>query len=136
MTSTALATTSDPILLNTSGGLIKGKLNVALGRLELTPRAIVFYERSRIWNMFGLIGALIATRLKGKRALDIELSSVKELTRTKFGFNKKILDVTLTDGTVHRVMVDKFDDFSSRLREQLAQRGRLESTGEERWAVR
>jgi hypothetical protein len=136
MTSTALTTTSAPVLVTSHGGIIRGKLKVDLGRVELTPKAIVFYRRNKLWYMFGLIGMLIAARTSGKRALDIDLGAITELARGKYGFNKKVLDLTLADGTAYRITVDKFDDFTAQLRDQLARRGKVESTGTERWTVR
>lgn len=136
MTTTALTTTSEPALISTSGGRIRGKLKVDLGRMELTGSAIVFYQRNRLWYLFGLLGALIAARTNGKRALTIELATIGEVARGKYGLNKKVLDVKLTDGSEHRLMLDKYDDFVAQLRDQLARRGRVEAAGAERWTVR
>jgi hypothetical protein len=113
----------DPVLARSNGTLIKGKLNVQLGRYELTANRLTFFGKSRAYMMFGLLGALLALLAKGKRALDLELSQITAIARGKYGLNKKILDVTMADGTVHRLGLDKFDDLSAQLRDQLARRG-------------
>lgn len=137
MTATAHAlTTTTPALFQSSGGLIRGKLKVDLGRLELTSTGVVFYQRNKLFYLFGLLGALLAARTTGKRALEIPLGAVTGLARSKYGFNKKVVDVTLADGAVHRLTIDKFDDFMTRLREELGRTGRVESSGDERWTVR
>lgn len=134
--SLALTPTAEPVLATSNGGLIKGKMNVVFGRVELTARAVVFHQRSRLWMMFGLLGALLSMRSRGKRALELELTAISQLARGKYGLNKKILDVTMADGSTHRLMVDKYDDFTAQLRDQLARGARLEPAGDERWTVR
>lgn len=123
MTSTALTTAPTPPLATTNGGLIAGKLNVRLGRLELTAHELRVMTPSRFFMMFGLIGMLLARRAKGKLALSIDLAQIRSVARGKYGVNKKILDVTVADGQTHRLMVDDFDRFAAALREQLAGRG-------------
>ncbi len=122
MTSTALTTTPPPPLATSPGGLIAGKLNVRLGRVELTHHELRVLTPNRFFMMFGLIGMLLARRAKGKLALTVELSHVRTVARGKYGMNKKILDLTLADGATHRIMVDDFDRFGAALREQLAGR--------------
>jgi hypothetical protein len=112
-------TVQDKVLVNSNGGLIRGPLKVTLGRFELTPTHIIYYQRSRLWLMFGALGMLLSRGTAGKRALDIDLSKVASVARGKYGLNKKVLDVKMTDGTAHRLTVDKFDDFVARLREQV-----------------
>lgn len=73
--------------------------------------------------MFGLIGILLGRRSKGTLALTVELARVRTVARGKYGVNKKVLDVTLDDGTCHRLLVDDFDRFGAALRDQLASRG-------------
>lgn len=136
MTSTALTVTTAPALSESPGGLIHSKLKVDLGRLELTSSAIVFYKRSKFFLLFGLLGALLSRKSAGKRALDLPLASITTLARGKHGFNKKILDLTTADGKTTRFMLDRFDDFTARLRDELARTAKLESTGPEQWTVR
>ena len=57
MSQSAIATT-DPVVFQCSGGLIKGKLSVDLGRVELTGRYLVFYRKPFWTRMFGLLGAI------------------------------------------------------------------------------
>lgn len=123
MTSTALTTTPPPPLARTNGGIIAGKLNVKLGKVELTASELRVLTASRFYMMFGLIGMLLARRAKGKLALSIDLTRVRSVVRGKYGANKKILDVTVDDGQTHRIMIDDFDRFSAALRDQLAGRG-------------
>jgi len=111
----------EPVLAETNGLIIRGKLNVRMGRYELTGSRLTFFMRSRIFMMFGALGALLQFLSKGKRELEIDLSKVTSMARSKYGLNKKILDVTLADGTVYRFGFDKFDDFTAKLRDQLAQ---------------
>lgn len=134
MTNQALAVV-EPVLSNAHGGIIKGKLNVQMGRFELTAARIIFYAKPRFWMAFGALGMLIAGLLKGKRAFDIELSTITAIARTKYGLNKNILDVTRQDGTTLRLNLGNFDDFTARLREQLSRHGRLVEDGEARWKL-
>lgn len=117
---TALTTTDAPPLARTNGGLIAGKLNVRLGKVELTARELRVMTPSRFFMMFGLIGMLLARRSKGKLALSIDLARVRSVARGKYGVNKKILDITVDDGQTHRIMVDDFEAFADALRGQLA----------------
>ena len=112
----------EPVLAQTNGLIIRGKLNVRMGRYELTGSHLTFFMRSRIFMMFGALGALLSFLSKGKQELVIELSQITSIARSKYGLNKKILDVTLADGKVHRLGLDKFDDFTAALRDQLTRR--------------
>jgi hypothetical protein len=93
---------------------MKGR-RVMLGRFELTATRIVYYQLSSLWMMFGLIGALLSRRSAGKQALELEFANISSIARGKYGLNKKILDVKLMDGSEHRLVVDKFDEFVERL---------------------
>lgn len=126
-------TTSDPVLAQTGGGRFKGKLRMFFGRFELTGRELVFYQRSIWFQMFGLIGALLGRKSAGKRTIALELGQVRSLARGKFGLNKKILDVTMADGSAHRFAFDDYDDFTSHLRAQVGTHLRLVDAGDERW---
>src|SRR5262249_42290420 len=128
-------TTTEPVLFESNGGRFQGKLRMFPGRFELTAARIVFYQRSIWWQMFGLIGVLLGRRSAGKPALDMEPTAIASPARGKFGLNKKILDLTLTDGSTVRLMIDTYDDFTARLREELAKRARLVDAGDERWQV-
>jgi hypothetical protein len=79
-------------------GTLSGLLN---GRLIVTPRRIVFFAGS-------------------VRELDIELASITATARTRWRVSGKVLDVTLADGTTHRIIVDRFDSFAAQLGPALA----------------
>jgi hypothetical protein len=115
-------TVVEPVLAKCNAIHLKGKLRAFPGRVELTSKSIVFYQRSRIWLAFGALGMLLGQLTAGKRALDLELGRIASTTRTKYGFNKNILDVTMTDGTTYRLGIARYDDFTARLNEQLARR--------------
>lgn len=122
MASTALVPTTTPIA-STPAGLIKSKLNVKMGRAELTASSLDVYVTSPLFMMFGLIGALLGRKSKGKLGLAIDLATVRGVARGKHGLNKKVLELTVEGGAVHRLMIDDFDRFSAALREQLSARG-------------
>lgn len=121
--STALTTTEPAPLARSHGGLIAGKLNVRLGKVELTASELQVRTISRAYQMFGLIGMLLGRRAKGTLALTIALGRVRTVSRGKYGLNKKILDITVDDGQTHRIIVDDFDRFGDALRAQLAAAG-------------
>lgn len=134
MSTTALAT-SDPLLARSHGAILRGKLSLNLARLELTGDRLRVYQHSRWLTMFGLLGMLIARRSRGTIAIDLALTQIAALGRGKFGRNKKVLDLTSTDGATHRLMVDDYDAFTGRLREQVARHARLVDAGAEQWQV-
>ncbi|MBE7452440.1 MAG: hypothetical protein HS111_27230 [Kofleriaceae bacterium] len=119
-------TTTEPVLATTHGGLFKSKLRMQLGRFELTPQRVVYYQKSTLFLLFGALGMLLSRYAAGTRALDLELVRIAAVARGKHGFNKNILDVTMSDGTRHRISLDRFDEFTAQLREQLARQGRLD----------
>ncbi len=125
----------DPVLSSSNGGVFKSKFRMLPGRFELTSSRIVFYKKSSFWMAFGLIGVLVLARLSGKRDREIELHRIAGLARGKYGFNKKILDLTLVDGATLRLTVDNFDEFSERLRAELARRATVTAAGPEQWRV-
>jgi hypothetical protein len=51
------------------------------------------------------------------------VSQIRRYARGKYGLNKRVLDVTLADGTTHRLIVDKFEPFVDGLSQQLSARG-------------
>ena len=136
MTTQALTTSTSPVLASSNGGLFKSKLRVQLGRFDLTADRVVYYQKSTLWMMFGALGLILSRFSSGRRALELELSRIAGLARGKHGFNKRILDVTMTDGTSHRLSIDRYDELTAQLREQLGRRARLEPAGDERWTVR
>jgi hypothetical protein len=114
---------TEAVLFQTRGMLILGKLRVHPVRYELQSDRIVVWKQSRILLGLGLIGLLFAAKMRGKRHLDLELSQIRKYARGKYGLNKRVLDVTLADGAMHRLIIDKFDPFVDGLSQQLAARG-------------
>lgn len=101
----------EPVLTTSNGGMFRSKWRLQFGRFELTSSRIIFYKRSNFWMMFGALGMLLSRGTSGKRALDLELSQIASAVRSKHGFNKNVLEVTMSDGTTHRLSVDKYDAF-------------------------
>jgi len=128
-------TVVEPVLAKSRGAQIMSKFKAHLGRLELTSTRLVFFRASKFWLMFGALGMILGARSGGTRAIDVELSRIAGIARGKHGFNKKVLELTLSDGTTHRLSVDRYDELVARLREQLAARSRVEPAGEDRWRV-
>ena len=102
------------------GGILRGKLRMHYARFELASDQLVVYQHSRWLMGMGLIGFLLARKLQGKRIIEIGFDDIESIGRGRFGLNKKILEVTLKDGTLHRFSMD--DDASMKIREQVAQR--------------
>lgn len=117
--STALTTTTEPVLASTNGGIFKSKLRMHFARFDLTSSRIVTYHKSSLWLAFGAIGLLISRYTAGKRTLELELSQIASTERGKHGFNKNILEITMKDGTKHRLSLDHYDDFTAQLRARL-----------------
>ncbi len=133
---TALTTTTEPVLATSNGGIFKSKLRMHFARFELTATRIACYQKSSLWLAFGALGVLISRYTAGKRTLDLELGRVAAISRSKHGFNKNILEITMNDGAKHRLSVDRFDEFTAQLRDQLGRHGALVSAGAEQWTVR
>lgn len=133
---TALTTTTEPVLATSNGGIFKSKLRMHFARFDLTATRIACYQKSSIWLAFGVLGVLISRYTAGKRTLELELGRVAGISRGKHGFNKNILELTMQDGAKHRLSVDRFDEFTALLRDQLGRHGALVSAGAEQWTVR
>ena len=110
-------TVVEPVLLQSHGGLFVSKRRMAFARIELTSTRLVVYKKSIWLTGFGLIGVLIARSMKGTKTLDLDLGAITGIARGKYGFNKKILDVTMKDGATHRITVERFDEMVGRLRD-------------------
>ena len=117
--STALTTTSEPVLASTNGGIFKSKLRMHFARFDLTSSRIVTYQKSSLWLAFGALGIILSRYTAGKRTLELELAKIASTERGKHGFNKNILDITMKDGTKHRLSLDHYDDFTAQLRARL-----------------
>ena len=68
-------------------------------------------------------------------AIEIPEGDDEAIARGKYGFNKNILDVTMRDGVAHRITIERYDDFTTRLRAELARHASLIEDGEQRWKV-
>jgi hypothetical protein len=112
-----------PALATSRGALIISTLRVRSGRWELTRDQLVFYQFSRWYAAFGLLGALLMRYATGKRALDLDLRRIATVTRGRYGRNKKVMDVTMVDGQQHRLVVDSFDEVAARLHDVMGGRG-------------
>jgi hypothetical protein len=122
-TSVALTTTTEPVLATSNGGIFKSKLRMHFARFDLTASRIVTYQKSSLWLAFGALGIIISRYTAGKRTLEIELAKISSAARGKHGFNKNILDVAMSDGAKHRLSLDRFDEFTAQLRDQLGRHG-------------
>jgi hypothetical protein len=120
--STALAQI-DPVLAASRGFLIAGKLKVCHGRYELTRDQITFYRYPRWLAALGVIGYLFMRSMKGTRDLELPLARIATIVRGAYGLNKKVMNIQMVDGTVHRVSVERFDEFSARLHDAMGGRG-------------
>lgn len=122
-----------PAVPKIHGAIIHGKLKMHFARFELEPGKIVVYQHSRLLMGFGLIGLLIARKAKGTRVLDLDLSKIAVIGRGKYGLNKKILEITTTEGEQYRFNVD--DDKAAMIRAHVSQWSQLVEAGPERWQV-
>ena len=93
--------TGEPILAESASRRVGTLSGVFDGRIVVTPRRIVFFA--------GTV-----------RELDLELASIAATARTRWRASGKVLDLTLADGTVHRLIVDRFDAFTAQLGPALA----------------
>lgn len=120
---TTTLTHVDPVLAASRGCLIAAKLKVVPGRFELTRDHIVFYRYPRWLAALGLIGMLFMRSLKGTRDLELPLARIATIVRGAYGLNKKVMNIQMVDGTVHRVSVERFDEFAERLHDAMGGRG-------------
>jgi hypothetical protein len=93
--------TGETILAESPSRQVGSTAGLLNGRIILTPRRIVFFA--------GTV-----------RELDLELASITSTARTRWRASGKVLDLTLADGTVHRLIVDRFDAFAAQLGPVLA----------------
>jgi hypothetical protein len=125
----------EPALFKSAGTVFRGKLRANLATIELTADRIVCFEHGRWATMFGAIGALVAMMTRGKRGLEIELSTIAKISRGKLLLNRKLLDIELANGATYRLGLRHYDAFAARLREHLATRVKLVAAGEDVWRV-
>ena len=112
-----------PAIASSRGARIVSTLRVHHGRWELNRDQLVFFAFARWLNALGLIGALLMRFASGKRALELELKLIATVTRGKYGLSNRVMDVKMVDGTVHRIIVDDFEDFAASLNDAMWGRG-------------
>jgi hypothetical protein len=112
-----------PAIATSRGALIISTLRVRPGRWELTRHQLVFHQFSRWLGALGLIGVFLMKYARGSRALALDLPKIATITRGSYGRNKRVMDVTMVDGAVHRIVVDNFDEIAARLHDAMGGRG-------------
>lgn len=115
--------------------LLKGVLKTQPGQLLLYPdRLVHVVSKPSIGMAFGVIGIVLARRAAAKGArvravaggdgvLSLPLGHVRSVCRGKFGFNKKVLEVTMSDGSMFPFGA-KYDDWAPELARLATQLGR------------
>ncbi len=83
---------------------IKGKIRGYPGKLVLTNNRLVFQKTMNF--MFGLLGMLISS-IRGRVLIDLPLSSIAGVERTKFGLNKNVLLLKAKTGEEHKITISK-----------------------------
>ena len=76
---------------------LKSTFGNKIGRMYLTNLRLVFSANPNVvfTVMFGLLGFLLAKLfMKKKPAFEINVKDIKTIQRTKYGFNKNVLDIT------------------------------------------
>ena len=134
MNNQALVVQPAPLATSNASHLVS-RFRAYPGRIELTAPHLVFYQRSRLWLMFGALGMILSRLTAGRRAFDLELARVATIARGTFGLNKKILELTMADGTGHRFAVERYDELAAALRDQLARHKNLRPDGADRWQI-
>ena len=93
----------EKVVRGDTASYVKGKLNVASGKLTLTDRRLVFEQSSVIASAFGLLGALVlAPLLPRKVVMDLPLGQVASFSRGQYGLNKNVVMITARDGKEYR----------------------------------
>jgi hypothetical protein len=82
----------------------KGSFSAFPGSLAITQEAIVIEEKSKYATSLGLIGILLKKYFKSTfhTILPNQITAVKKVT---FGLNKEVLELSLTNGTIHTIIV-------------------------------
>jgi hypothetical protein len=107
--------TGEPIVAESTGMWIADGNDVRPGRIDLTPRRIVFHQASARTGLAGTVIGILTPKSGGHRALDIELATITRVQRGRFRASGKVLELSLADGRSHRVIVDRYDAFVSHL---------------------
>jgi hypothetical protein len=115
---------------------IHGGLKNRPGTLVLYPDRVVHVTSNAapIGAVFGVIGMLLARRSAKKKAparalaggagvTALPLTHLRSIRKGKHGLNKKILEITMSDGTVLKFAV-KYDEWASEIARVARQLGR------------
>lgn len=88
---------------------LKSTFGVKTGRLYLTNLRLIYAQNNNSFgHLFGIIGLLIAQFLSPKKpTIDVYLKNIKSVQRTKYGFNKNVLNLTDNKGMVYRLSFAK-----------------------------
>ncbi|PIX62143.1 hypothetical protein CO057_01175 [Candidatus Uhrbacteria bacterium CG_4_9_14_0_2_um_filter_41_50] len=78
------------------GTFVKSKLHAKVGKLVLTNKRFLFLADSPLMYMFGLIGYFLAKNVAKKPILDIFLSDISALEKTKYGLNNKAFKMIIS----------------------------------------
>jgi hypothetical protein len=112
-------TLGEPVLTSTTGVRIVDD-RPQPGRIDLTATRIVFYRASNSDGWWGQLIGVIASGRGHVISLEIPLAAVVSTARTRFRSAGNALDVTMTDGAVHRLALDRFAPFEAQLVPALA----------------
>ncbi|MEC5144632.1 GRAM domain-containing protein [Chitinophaga sp. 180180018-2] len=102
----------ETILLKLNGVYLKSKIQAKQGTFYLTSERIVFEAKPMMAIfLFGVIGWLLS---RGKKFREFQLADITNFRRGKHGFNSKIAEFDLIDGTKHRIGISgKWEDFET-----------------------
>lgn len=100
----------ETVLYKVNAVYLKTKFQAKQGVIYITNERIVFETKPMMMILlFGVIGWLLS---RSKKTNEFQLSDITNFQRTKQGFNKKIAEFDLVDGTKYRFgLTGKWDDF-------------------------
>ena len=107
------------IIKNESALWMKSKLNAQPGRLYLTNNRIVYVKNA---NPFaGLLILLLIKSTRNKILYDIELGTIKDISRESFGANKNIMAITHGSDQTVKFSVNNFENWESDIKKYASQ---------------
>lgn len=98
------------VIKEETGTFVKSKLHARIGKLVLTNKRFLFVADSPLMYMFGLIGYFVAKKVAKKPVLDILLSDISVLEKTKYGLNNKAFKMIFRDGNEYIFTTSKQPD--------------------------
>lgn len=123
--------------------LQQGTLRTRKGTMWTTGQAVLttqsFSRRVKgtpiLYNYFGLLGALINNLFPTRTDIDIQLTSITEIGRGKWGLSKDVLYIGTMDGKSYN-LAPNYDIWITALKEALQNQGAtLVQSANERWNV-